>query len=91
MTAAARRLLIVDDFKVPEIKTKAVIDRLNALGANNVLIVAAVPDDALFLSARNIPYVEVSDSADVDPVSLIRHEKVVMTVGAVKQIEERLS
>jgi len=85
------RLLIVDDFKVAEPKTRAVFDKLNALGASNVLIVSATPDDALFLSARNIPYVEVSDSADVDPVSLIRHDKVVMTVAAVKQIEERLS
>ena len=84
------RLLIVEDFKVDQPRTKAITEKLNALGASNVLIVAAMPDDALFLSARNIPFVEVSDSADVDPVSLIRHDKVVMTLAAVKQIEERL-
>jgi large subunit ribosomal protein L4 len=85
------RLLIIDDFKITQPKTRDVSDKLKALGANNALIIDATPDDALFLSARNIPYVEVSDSADVDPVSLIRHDKVVMTVAAIKQIEERLS
>jgi len=85
------RLLIVDDFKVDQPGTKAVAEKLTSLGAGDALIVSAMPDDALFLSARNIPYVEVSDGADVDPVSLIRHDKVVMTVAAVKQIEERLS
>jgi len=86
------RLLIVDDFKVDQPRTKLVTEKLTSLGAaDNALIVTSTPDDALFLSARNIPYVEVSDGADVDPVSLVRHDKVVMTVAAVKQIEERLS
>jgi len=85
------RLLVVDDFKIEQPKTRAVADKLTAMGASNVLIVSALPDDALYLSARNLPYVEVSDSADMDPVSLIRHDKVVMTVAAVKMIEERLS
>jgi len=86
------RLLVVDDFKVDQPRTKMMTEKLTSLGvADNALIVTSTPDDALFLSARNIPYVEVSDGADVDPVSLVRHDKVVMTVAAVKQLEERLS
>jgi len=85
------RLMIVNDFSVEAPKTKAVSEKLNAMGLNNVLIVTASPDDALYLSARNLPYVEVCGSAEVDPVSLIRHDNVVMTVAAIKQIEERLS
>jgi len=85
------RLLIVDDFSVDAPKTKAVSEKLSALGVSNVLIVTASPDDALYLSARNLPHVEVCGSSEVDPVSLIRHDNVVMTVAAIKQIEERLS
>jgi large subunit ribosomal protein L4 len=85
------RLLIVDDFSVKEAKTKPVSDKLNALGISNALIVTASPDEALYLSVRNLPHVEVCASAEVDPVSLIQHDNVVMTVAAIKQIEERLS
>jgi len=85
------RLLIVDDFSVDAPKTKAVSEKLSALGVSNVLIVTASPDDSLYLSARNLPHVEVCGSSEVDPVSLIRHDNVVMTVAAIKQIEERLS
>lgn len=85
------RLIIVDDFSIKETKTKAVAEKLAALGISNVLIVTASADDALYLSARNIPHVDVCASTEIDPVSLIRHDHVVMTVAAIKQIEERLS
>ena len=47
-------------------------------------------EEKLFLAARNMPHVEVMPVASLDPVSLIKHDKVIATVGAVKLLEERL-
>ena len=85
------RLIIVDDFTVTAPKTKAVMQQLTALGADNALIVTSEPSDALYLSARNLPHVAVLDSRNIDPVSLVRFDKVIMTVAAVKDVEGRLS
>ncbi len=57
---------------------------------DNVLIVVEAIDEKLFLAARNLPHVEVVAVAAVNPLSLARHDKVLMTVGAVKMLEERL-
>jgi len=85
------RMLIVDDFSIEAPKTKTIAAKLGSLGVSNVLIVTASADDALYLSARNLPHVEVCASNEIDPVSLIRHDNIIMTVAAIKQIEERLS
>ncbi len=55
------------------------------------LIVTDAPDDNLYLAARNLPNVAVTDAAGADPVSLIGFEKVLMTTAALKQLEERLA
>ncbi|MEX2321044.1 MAG: 50S ribosomal protein L4, partial [Saccharospirillum sp.] len=48
-------------------------------------------DSNLYLSARNVPHVEVSDVAGINPVSLVAYEKVVITVAALKKLEEVLA
>jgi large subunit ribosomal protein L4 len=58
---------------------------------NDVLIVTEEVDSKLFLSSRNIPCVEVVDLPAINPVSLLRRENVLMTVGAVKKLEARLA
>jgi len=85
------RLVIVDNFAVSEAKTKELLSKLSALGLENTLIVSADPDENLYLSARNLHKIDVVDIASIDPVSLIKYEKVLMTSAAVKQIEEMLS
>lgn len=84
------RLVVVEDFAVAAPKTKALTERLAKLGVADVLIVSERPEQNLMLSARNLPYVEVCDVAGADPVRLVGHDKVVMTVGAVKKFEEML-
>ena len=64
---------------------------MKSLGAENALIIVEAFEEKLFLAARNLPYVEVVTVAQIDPVSLARHDKVVVTVGALKMIEERLA
>ena len=47
-------------------------------------------DEKLYLAARNLPHVEIIEVTALNPLSLAAYDKVLMTVGAVKLIEERL-
>ncbi|MCG8314666.1 MAG: 50S ribosomal protein L4 [Pseudomonadales bacterium] len=85
------RLVVVDDFSVERPKTKELLDKLKGLGAEKALIVSEGVDNNLYLSARNLPHVSVSDVQAADPVSLVAHEKVVITVEALKKFEEMLA
>lgn len=85
------RLVACESFSVDAPKTKALIDQLKNLQLENVLIVSDSVDENLYLSARNLKNVDVRDVQGVDPVSLISHEKVLMTVGALKKLEESLA
>jgi large subunit ribosomal protein L4 len=85
------RLVTVDQFTVNQPKTKALVTKLNQLGAPDALIVTDGPDANLRLAARNLATVDVRTVAAADPVSLVRHEKVVMTEAAVKRFEELLA
>ncbi|SFM65172.1 50S ribosomal protein L4 [Marinobacter zhejiangensis] len=84
------RLVVVDDLAVETPKTKAFTAKLKDLGVNNGLILAESVEQNLHLAARNIPHVEVRDVAGLDPVSLVAFDKVVVTVPALKKIEEML-
>ncbi|AJD46991.1 50S ribosomal protein L4 [Alcanivorax sp. S71-1-4] len=85
------RLVVVDEFSLDAPKTKVLLEKLKALDLTNVLIVADEVDENLFLSARNLPRVDVRDAAGIDPVSLIAFEKVLVTVPALKKLEEALA
>ena len=85
------RLLVVEDFVLEKPKTKDMVARLSTLGLADVLIVTEQQDDTLTLAARNLRDVSVQRCAEVDPVSLLTFDKVVMTVAAAKRIEERFA
>ena len=85
------RLVVVEDLKLEAPKTKLFIAKMAELNIENALIVSHELDDNLFLAARNIPNVDVRDAASIDPVSLIAYDKVLLTVGALKQVEEALA
>jgi len=85
------RLVVVDSFTVDAPKTKDMVERLGKLGTSNVMIVTEDMSDNLFLSTRNLHHVGVCDANNIDPVSLIRFEKVIITADAVKKIEETLA
>ncbi len=89
--ARQERLVLVDDFVMAQPKTKELCAKLGALGLTNVLIVTDQVTENLWLSARNLHQVDVSDVEGVDPVRLIGFEKVLMTVSAVKKLEEVLA
>lgn len=85
------RLVVVENIAVDAPKTKQLVQKLADLDVKDVLIVVKEFDENLFLAARNLYKVDAVDAESVDPVSLIKYEKVVMSVEALKQIEERLA
>jgi large subunit ribosomal protein L4 len=84
------RLIVVETFELAEAKTKAMLVKLAEFGANDALIVTEVVETGLYLAARNIPKIDVVDAAGINPVSLVGSEKVIVTVAALKKIEELL-
>ncbi len=81
------RMAIVDSMDVAEIKTKAIAAQLQAMGKTDVLIVSEAPSEALVLSTRNIPNVEVTDLAGLNPYSLLQHSDIIMTADAASKLE----
>lgn len=80
------RLVVVEDFSAAVPKTKALIARLQSMNLSNVLVVTTQIERSLYLSARNLQHVEVRTMANFDPVSLIRYEKVLMTLPIVEEL-----
>ncbi|RTZ71617.1 MAG: 50S ribosomal protein L4 [Gammaproteobacteria bacterium] len=85
------RLVVVDGFSVDAPKTKQLVAKLNELGLDDVFIVTEQADENMLLAARNLYHVDVRDSDELDPLSLVGYEKVLMTTDALKKIEERLA
>jgi large subunit ribosomal protein L4 len=85
------RLLVVESMDLEAPKTKLLVKQLGEYGLDNVLIVTAELGENLYLAARNLHKVDVRDVDGVDPVSLIAYDKVMVTVDAVKKIEEMLA
>jgi len=82
------RLVIVEAIEISRPKTRDLLSKLQEFGLEKALIVTGEWDSNLYLSARNIPGVDVRQAPNVDPISLIKFEKVVMTVDAVRKFEE---
>ena len=84
------RLVVVEKLDIETPKTKAFNAKLKELELTNVFILDEDVQENLYLAARNLPHVGVADVSGMDPVSLIAFEKVLITVSALKQVEELL-
>jgi large subunit ribosomal protein L4 len=85
------RLLVVDNLSVEHAKTKsalALLDILNLRNAKNILFITDDITEQLYFAVRNLYHIGLSDVRSIDPVSLIRYEKIVMTTQSVRQFEE---
>jgi large subunit ribosomal protein L4 len=85
------RLVVVEELGLEAPKTRLLAKELKDMALDNVLILNEAFDEKLYLAARNLPNVGICDVASMDPVVLIRFEKVLATLPALKLIEERLS
>ena len=85
------RLVVIEEFAMAAPKTRELVGKLNALSLDNVLIVTENEEPDMELSARNLHAVGVCDASSIDPVSLIGFDKVLITVPALRKLEERLA
>jgi large subunit ribosomal protein L4 len=85
------RLVVSNDIMPATAKTKDFNQKLKNIDGKRILIIADDMNENLILASRNIPYVEVATAESVNPVSLVSADKVIVTSGALKQIEERLA
>ena len=85
------RLVVVNELALEAPKTKLLASKLKELDLDSVLILNEAFDEKVFLAARNLPNVGVCDVGSIDPVVLIRFEKVLVTLPALKLLEGRLS
>ena len=88
--ARTERLLVTEGIELAAAKTRLLAEQLRAWSLPSVLIVVEATDEKLVLAARNLPHVEVIEVPALNPLSLAAYDKVLMTVGAVKLLEERL-
>ena len=89
--ARLERLTVVETLSLEAPKTRLLAAKLKELGLANVLILVEAYDEKLDLASRNLMGVSVVAVSAIDPVSLIRHERVLATVGAVRMLEEKLA
>ena len=86
------RITVVEGFDVDAPKTSGLVSKLGELKVGQrPLIVTEDASENLYLSARNLPYVQVRDVQGLDPVALVGADTVVITSDAVKKIEEWLA
>jgi large subunit ribosomal protein L4 len=85
------RLVVVEALDLEAPKTKLLVQQLDSYGVNSALLVAGEVSENLYLASRNLQKVDVRDVQGIDPVSLLAHDKVMVTVDAVKKIEEMLA
>ncbi|MBB6523750.1 50S ribosomal protein L4 [Pseudoteredinibacter isoporae] len=84
------RLVVVESFAVEAPKTKELVGKMKQFDLTEALIVTEEVDTNLYLASRNLHKVDVRDVEAIDPVALIRFDKVVVTVAALKKLEETL-
>ena len=85
------RLLVLSELKLSAPKTKELKALLHGIDVKEALIIAEQDDENLFLAARNLPGIGAIAASEVDPVSIIAFDTVLVTEAAIKQIEGRLS
>jgi large subunit ribosomal protein L4 len=89
--ARLERLTVVESFAIDAPKTKMLADKLKQFDLCDVLVIVEAFDEKLELASRNLLGVTVLPVTAVDPVSLVRHERVLATVGAIRMLEEQLA
>ena len=86
--AREERLAVIEKFTLETPKTKLLAAKLSGMGLDDVLIITDSLDENLRRSSRNLPNVDVVTAGEADPLSLMRHARVLVTRGAVAKMEE---
>ena len=81
------RLSCIDSFNIDEPKTKLAKQLLASLGFSEVLVITDDVNSSTYMAIRNIPMVDVIDTSEIDPYSLIGFSNVLITKAAVEKVE----
>jgi len=82
------RIRVVEEFKVPQPKTKLLAQKVKSMGFDQLLVITDEVDSNLTLSSRNLPNVEIIAARQANPVALVRYPTVLLTRGALARLEE---
>ena len=82
------RVAVVDSIAIEAPKTKLLAQKFKAMGLDSVLVIADSVDENLALASRNLANALVIEPRQADPVSLVYYKKVLLTKGAIGQLEE---
>ena len=82
------KLVVVDEFKLDEIKTSKFVQILDNLKAPKALVVTKDKDEKVVLSARNIPTVKTTMTNSLNVYDILKYDSLVLTKDAVAAIEE---
>ncbi|QJC32134.1 50S ribosomal protein L4 [Enterobacteriaceae endosymbiont of Donacia versicolorea] len=86
-----KRLILVKEFIIDKPKTKILIKKLKEYLSNKIMIITTFIDKNLFLASRNLYNIKIKNSININPLYLINSNKIIVTVNAIKHIEEILS
>lgn len=89
--ASEGKLVVLDTIEVAGARTKLMKEKLAELGIDRALILMDDVTENVWLSCRNIPKIQILDVEGVDPVSLVRHTKIITTTAAIRKLEERFA
>ena len=85
-------VIVVNEFALKAPKTKDFLTALDKIEANGTtLVVSAAQDNNLLLASRNIQYVELTTSSDLNTYQALKYDKIVFTKGAFEKVQERLT
>ena len=82
------KFIVLDDLKLDEIKTKAMVKVLDNLKVNKALVVVDEDNKNAILSAKNIPNVLTAQVSTINVYDILKYNSVVVTKAAVASIEE---
>ncbi|QJC32535.1 50S ribosomal protein L4 [Enterobacteriaceae endosymbiont of Donacia dentata] len=86
-----KRLILVKEFIINKPKTKILIKKLKEYLSHKIMIITTFIDKNLFLASRNLYNIRIKNSININPLYLINSNKIIITVNAIKHIEEILS
>jgi large subunit ribosomal protein L4 len=89
--ARQERLILIDDFVLDNAKTKSFVEKFNELKLKEALIITNEISENLYLASRNVPCVNVVDTQEINPYTLIGYENIVMTKDAAQKVETWLA
>ena len=85
------RLHVVESFDLAEPKTRLAREKVDALGLSNMLVLVEKMEQNLFMAMRNLPDCDICEIDAADPVALVRYENILLTHGALMQLQQRLA